>query len=100
MTTSPTWRERIEAARRRGKFTKKDRDEMNFNESCFVGERLGFIDLDLAHAKRIIDWDAYDELDDLGMKGYAAVKRDNIPEAERIYEAIQRVPLKKEVDAV
>lgn len=89
MARRKPWSERIEAAEKRGRFTAFEAKLAGEWSSCAIGERWGgryfWIQPGMSKA-------AKDREDDLGVNFAYAVGVNNIPEAKRIFAAIQALP--------
>jgi len=79
-----TWRERIHAARRAGRFTDADAKASGKWTTCAVGETA---------AAAGLDWVALDDYAPLGVRFCAAVWKHRIDEAERLLDRIEAAAL-------
>ena len=89
MAKRKSWALRIDAAEKRGKFTRFEITLAKDNwATCAVGERRGF--------PAVADWDRFGYYGTpeckLGVEFGVAVTANNIPEARRLYEAIMALP--------
>jgi len=93
------WKERIELAKKRGKFTKEDEDKSYFFKTCAIGEKYK---LDLDKNEGLLDdfnigyfglkeTPELDKAELLGIKFYRKVKSNNIKQAQQIYNKIQKL---------
>lgn len=90
-----TWRQRLAAAQKRGKFTKNDkRLAMGFRQ-CAIGEKFHLQDMkEPPKAEVVLDRigpHAYD----LGVEFYMAVGVNDIEHAMKTYARIQKLRVKK-----
>ena len=83
-----TWEERIENAKRMGKFTEPDRDCSQSWKCCAVGE-VCFTQMSEEDKETYRDgFPRDDEVYTLGMQFATAVDNDEVPEAEDLYRCI------------
>ena len=91
----PTWRQKIDAAEKRGKFTEEDMGDVCCWTFCFVGEYLHHKNVHALFRSHQIDEATYERLCKLGGKAATAVVNNKIQEANRMYESIHKIPLKE-----
>ena len=94
-----TWRERIQAARERGRFTPYDRDDASEYCSCAVGETVE--KYGVSRGGFVCDKGSLFSAQAVGVRFYRAVKANSFDEAEALLDAIEDrgVELKREMSA-
>ena len=82
-----TWDERLDAATRRGWFTKEDKDIAQTNDGCSLGERVG----GLSAGASFEDIKSYVSESSLylGIAFTKAVKEDNVSRALQIHNLLR-----------
>ena len=83
-----TWRERVAAARTRGRFTQEDCDLASDWDRCAVGEQRAILPMVVVCTSLLLGPED-DTLNELGRRFYAAIKAGDIAEAERLLDKIE-----------
>ena len=82
---SLTWKQRLEKAKKRGKFSKGDYTKVISFTSCAVGEKLKL-------TRKSVSWDLIvdSQLYYLGMEFFRAVASDRVDQALKLYKIIRK----------
>lgn len=88
-----SWKQRIERAEVKGKFSQSAKDMAEQWPHCAVGEKVETEGLDPITTSDLIWAGNHNYLRDLGMAFTNAVNSDDVKRAKRIYKKIQKVEL-------